>query len=436
MSTAERTLQGLLVVVMIMQLFLVIAVHSSTVSYSNTDQQILAQSYTDHDFIAILGNADLLSQAALEDWDGTGTSEDPIIITGYRIVDNRHLFRIVNTDLHFRFEYNLLDGINGDWCGLYLANVTNGVVANNIVQNSAIALHMVQIYNCSLVDNDIHDNYVDGIVLELPCTGNNVTGNHIYDNAECGIILDYGCQDNIVADNEIHDNGDTGIFLWQFSSDQIITNNFIIRNHIVRHPVGMTIQGEQNFILNNTIEESSRTGILCDGQGNTIRENIITRGRRDGISLYSYASENFIVLNSISNNTKAGLKIASTSSSNKIRHNDFLGNNETLQVYDDGTNNEIEMNYYSNWNSPDNDHDNFVDFEYPVSGHANNTDAFPYLEPNVPYLEPWYTYTEALATPSSSTSQEAGDAALLFLLPVTGIVLLIVIGVVFPKMKR
>ncbi len=391
----------------------------------------ISQTYVDHDVIAIDGNNDLLSQAAGEGWEGTGTEADPIVISGYRIVDNRHMFRIINTNLFFEFRDNLLDGINGDWCGLYLANVTNGNVSNNIVRNSAIALHMLQIYNCTLESNVLYDNYYDGIVLELPCIGNNVVQNHIYDNAECGIILDYGCQDNNITNNHIHDNLGTGIYLWQFFSEPLITNNRVTGNVIERQPVGISLQGYRNVISNNTISYSGRTGILCNGEENRIVDNVVQHGNRDGISLYSYAKNNTVLFNTIGNNTLAGLEIDRRSSDNYISRNDFLDNNHTLQACDDGDGNTFIQNYYSNWNAPDHDGDDFVDYAYPVFGNANNTDVMPMITPNCNVSE-WYTYYEAPASIPDSNM----DNVLLFFLPVSGIILLIAIGVLFPKHRR
>ena len=398
-----------------------------------TSSQVNSQSYTDHDFISIIGNEDLLSQASAEGWEGAGSSEDPIIISGYRIVDSRHLFRIINTDLHFIFQNNLLNGIDGSWCGLYLANVTNGKVWNNTVQNTAIGLHMLQIYNCSLASNDIYDNYHDGIVLELPCSGNNVTGNHIYDNTECGIILDYGCTNNVIADNEIHDNNGNGIYLWQYYFEPLIANNTIERNVITRQPVGISVQGRDNVVSNNTIREAGRTGILCNGINNTIEGNTIEHGNRDGISLYSYARNNTVIFNTIGNNSEAGLEIDSRSSANIISRNDFLENNKTLQACDDGDDNIFQKNYFSNWNSPDEDSDGYVDYPYPVFGDANNTDEFPTLMPNSNFVPEWYSYEEMTAT---AVIQPNWDIVIPFILPVTGIIVLMVVGVLFPKIRK
>ncbi|MHA2424054.1 MAG: right-handed parallel beta-helix repeat-containing protein, partial [Candidatus Thorarchaeota archaeon] len=305
----------------------------------NADIPTLAQTYTDHDFIAILGNDDFLSQAASEGWTGTGSAEDPIIISGYRIQMSRHLFRVVNTDLHFIFTDCYLDGIDGTWCGLYLANVTNGVIRNTIVRNSAISFHMVEISNCTMTNNELYENYNDGIVLELECFGNNITNNVIYDNAENGVLLDFGCEDNLVARNEIYDNGGNGIYIWPDSTTLSANNNWITNNTILRHSIGISVQGHENNITKNTIINSYSSGILCGGDHNVLANNTVRDGRRDGIKLYSYATSIFVMYNSIQNNTNRGVKISSTSDYNDVRFNDFIENNVTYQVWDDGENN-------------------------------------------------------------------------------------------------
>ncbi|MFX0065777.1 MAG: hypothetical protein ACFFC7_26690 [Candidatus Hermodarchaeota archaeon] len=64
-------------------------------------------SFVNHNPISINGNADFLSQAANEGWNGTGTSVDPIIITGYNISNESGcLLEIKNTNLHFNVTNN------------------------------------------------------------------------------------------------------------------------------------------------------------------------------------------------------------------------------------------------------------------------------------------------------------------------------------------
>ncbi|MHA1908347.1 MAG: right-handed parallel beta-helix repeat-containing protein [Candidatus Thorarchaeota archaeon] len=377
-------------------------------STSEYEENLPAQTYSNHDFIAILGNEDFLTQAASEGWTGTGTEGDPIIISGYRIQMSRHLFRVVNTDLHFIFTDCYLDGIDGTWCGLYLANVTNGVIRNTIVRNSAISFHMIEIFNCTMINNELYDNYNEGIVLELACKGNNITENVIYDNAESGILLDFGCEDNLIARNEIYDNGGNGVYIWPDSTTLSANNNWITNNTILRHSIGISVAGHENNITENTIINSYSSGVLCGGVDNRITNNTVRDGRRDGIKLYSYASGIYVGSNSLQNNTNLGVKISSTSDNSTVMFNDFLENNVTCQAWDDGENNEFSGNYYSSWNAPDDDSDGTVDIAYPIGGDANNTDSQPSVLPNC-ITPAWYTYSQVSGISTNDSDQQDLD---------------------------
>ncbi|MHA2424766.1 MAG: right-handed parallel beta-helix repeat-containing protein [Candidatus Thorarchaeota archaeon] len=401
--------------------------------WDTADDFSLAQKYIDHDFIAIFGNGDFLSQAASEGWSGSGTADDPIIISGYRIQMSRHLFRAVNTDLHFIFTDNYLDGIDSAWCGLYMANVTNGVVRNTIVCNSATAFHMIALTNCTLANNTIFDNVHEGIGIELPSVGNNITDNHIFDNMRGGIFLDYGSQNNTIARNSIHDNMGTGIHIWSDSSTLPVKNNWIKNNSIIRESNGISIQGHGNFISENTIVNSYRTGILCSGENNLIIDNIVQDGRRDGIKLYSSARDTFVCTNSIQNNTNRGVIIDSTSSNNTVMLNDFLANNYTCQVWDDGGENVFQNNYYSSWNAPDENQDGIVDIAYPIGGDAESLDSDPSTLPNCE-IPNWYTYIEVPGTSTSNTVQNYGNYQLPLI--VLGSIFVVVLGIVVLRSRR
>lgn len=385
----------------------------------------IAETYMDHDFISILGNDDFLSQAVNEGWQGSGTRENPIIIEGYRIQMSRHLFRVVNTNLHFIFTDCYLDGIDGTWCGLYLANVTNGVIRNTIVRNSAISFHMVEIFNCTMMNNELHDNYNDGIVLELACKGNNITSNLIYDNDENGILLDFGCENNLVMHNEIYDNGGNGIYIWPDSATLSATRNWIKNNNVSRHSVGISIQGHENYVSENTIINSYSAGILCGGEQNAIINNTIRDGRRDGIKLYSYANNIFVSSNSIQNNTNRGIIISSTCDNNSVIHNDLIKNNVTCQMWDDGENNFFSNNYYSSWNAPDDNNDGKVDIPYPIGGDAASLDLYPSSLPNC-VTPVWYTYSLVTGSTIVESSEENYD----FEIRMLALVIIVACGIV------
>ncbi len=414
-------------------LFSVSASITIPVSASKDDggKAISADTYVDHGFIAILGNADFLQQASLENWEGSGTAGDPIIISGYRIQMARHLLRVVNTDLHFIFENNYLDGLDGSWCGLYLANATNGVIRNTIVVNSAISFHMVNIRNCTMVENFLYDNYNEGIVLELVCTGNTIVNNHIYDNRKSGILLDFGCENNSVLTNTIHDNGGSGIEFWPDSADYSAKENIIANNVISHQTLGMSLQGYSNFISNNTIINSYQTGVMCGGSDNIISDNEIFNSRRDGIRLYSYAARNFIAHNSIHNNTQFGVRISSSCDNNTISENDLIGNNVTQQIWDDGEGNIFTRNYISSWNAPDDNLDGIVDIAYPIAGESGNYDEQPVASPNCE-LPSWYTYVAV----SGTTIAELGVEYGLFLVQAFVATSVIVVFLVLAIMRK
>jgi parallel beta-helix repeat protein len=385
----------------------------------------LAQSHVRHIPIAINGNHDLIAQAAAEGWKGSGTASDPILISGYLIEESRHLFRIVNTDLHFIFADNYLNGIDGYWCGIYLSNVTNGIVANNTVHNAAIGLHMLQIHGCVLADNTIYNNRNEGIVLELPCYDNNVTGNDIHDNGIAGIIVDYGSQNNVISGNRIGHNEGAGIYLWQYLSEPWIANNLIVENWISCQSVGIIVQGHNNNIQNNTIIQSSTMGIQCSGVENLIEGNAIANGSRNGVLLFSYAANNTVQLNSIQNNTLSGIKIARYSVNNFVLNNDLVENNDTLQVCDDGQGNLFLHNFYSNWNIPDSNNDTYVDYPYPVYGSAGNNDTQPRTAPN---LMPPFWYQNLPVNRMLDEERSRENQVWAFLPPILGITIVLAIS--------
>jgi len=429
----SRTLISLLLVL------LFVMNSTGTLGFSSTitehENAILAGTYIDHDFIAILGNEDFLQQASLENWEGSGTAEDPIIISGYRIRMARHLLRVVNTDLHFIFQGNYLDGVDGSWCGLYLANATNGVIRDTIVVNSAISFHMINIHNCNLINNTLYDNFNQGVTLELVCTGNIIANNHIYNNRMSGVLLDFGCENNTVANNTIHDNGGSGVEFWPDSVEYSAKGNLVTNNTISRQSLGISVQGYRNLIVNNTITNSYHTGVMCGGSNNTISYNEIFNGRRDGIRLYSYAASNLITQNSVHNNTQTGIKISSTCDNNTIIGNDFIGNNVTQQAWDDGEGNNFTNNYFCSWNAPDEDSDGIVDIAYPVSGESGNYDEKPVAAPNCE-LPSWYTYIAVSGTTTGEPGSEYGTFLLQAFVAVTGVGALFVFALLRKRSLR
>ena len=90
--------------------------------------------YTPTNPISINNNTDLLVKALLLGWSGDGSPQNPIIIENYNISSTTsNSISIENVTLYFTIRQNWLGyGIRG----LFLKNVSNGLIAQNIVLNT------------------------------------------------------------------------------------------------------------------------------------------------------------------------------------------------------------------------------------------------------------------------------------------------------------
>ena len=100
-----------------------------------------------------------------------------------------------------------------------------------------------------------------------------------------------------------------------------------------------------------------------------ITNNTINLNNGNGIYFNSTNWSEF-TFNDITQNNY-GMKLDNSSENNTIYHNNFLNN--TVQAYDDGANNwnmtaPTGGNYWSDWTTPDNNFDGFVDNIYSIPG--------------------------------------------------------------------
>ena len=113
-------------ILLIVAVALLLVINTSGISAAPetniTDSATITQTYTPHAVIQIDGNAEFLALDASENWPGDGSPGNPIIITGYSFAAAEWMFRVVNTDLHFKFIDNLLDGLSQIWCGIAIGN--------------------------------------------------------------------------------------------------------------------------------------------------------------------------------------------------------------------------------------------------------------------------------------------------------------------------
>ena len=251
---------------------------------------------------------------------------------------------------------------------------------------------------------------------------NKVTGNKCNRNSHFSLI---SCSGNAVEDNTFSD------VVIRDSHDNTITRNTMSRYGM---PGGIGINlltSNDNVITDNTTDDGQNGIRLECSSGNTISGNIVS-GNLHGIVISDFAgptdppytTNNNVTGNTVegnfyngiwvgggsSNNTVARNTVRSNgcgiicwpaSENNQIYHNKFIDN--TTQAKDEGGSGNVFNlakptggNYWSDWTTPDADHDGFVDVPYVFSG---NRDNLPWADPDgwenrrrpptrVP-IEPW-----------------------------------------------
>jgi parallel beta-helix repeat protein len=153
--------------------------------------KFVALSYQSHAIISINGNSDFASQAIANSWNGSGTANDPYIISGYEIqgTGSENLLTIQNTDVYFTLQNLYLHHGNR---GIYLKQVKHGNLTNNIA----------------------NDNSRAGFSFETS-NENFLSYNFATNNTPYGAIDFYLSTNNIIYNNTLINNGAPGIYLWE-----------------------------------------------------------------------------------------------------------------------------------------------------------------------------------------------------------------------------
>ncbi|MFW9828940.1 MAG: nitrous oxide reductase family maturation protein NosD, partial [Candidatus Thorarchaeota archaeon] len=283
---------------------------------------------------------------------GSGTEEDPYLIESYCISsDSVNLIYVTGTTAHFIIRNCKLDGLTQNWEGIYFENVENGVIENNVIENTHWGIKIHDSAENEVIGNEVHQNEA-GIVLWIGNNNNEIVDNVVFNNLYEGIGLHYSDNNN-VSENHIFDCN-SGIILYEYSDHNNITWNEINNNYA--EGVGLNDDNNYNLVSNNEIYEN--------GVGVTIQDE---------------SDNNEVVNNKILDSEGYGIYIAYAASENLIKWNDIIENNqENCQAFDNGLNNVFEFNYWSDWISPDvEDPIGIVDFPYLIDGYAENEDPYP-----------------------------------------------------------
>ncbi|MFW9810416.1 MAG: NosD domain-containing protein [Candidatus Thorarchaeota archaeon] len=332
--------------------------------------------YTPHDAIWITSNQEMIDQAELESWPGNGSTEAPFVISGFSFIQDTQPLRIWNTDLHWIFTGNLVDGDGGGvQCGTWIQEAENGVIHNNIFRNRHSGLALIDITNVNVTNNIVYSNSgfgFDGTSMMRDC---NISGNTFYECGTGGINVASGAINCTFSGNTIRDCGGSGISLTMLHSSIVSFNT--ISNTV---DFGIQIFGSTSDEIFSNIINQCEDGIFLKYTDFTqVYNNTISNCLELGFSINS-GENSTIEWNTIQNNLGYGIHLDSGVEYFEVKFNSLLDNGVDCQICDDSIGSRIYCNYYSDWNSPDEDSNGFVDIPYVIDGSAENEDLFPLAE--------------------------------------------------------
>ncbi|MBD3229213.1 MAG: hypothetical protein GF329_13605, partial [Candidatus Lokiarchaeota archaeon] len=226
---------------------------------------------------------------------GNGSESDPWLIKNWYINGSgANGIHISDTTDYFIAQNNTIYDGN---IGIYLNNVTNGVLINNTARFNEIGINITNSIGNILINNTVHnttnpsgtavgigltnsdnnwfaDNDVYGTDGGAVYGGvgfwlfgsesNTLFNNHIHHNLGVGVIFSQNSHFNNLTENEINDN--TGIGTISYHDTGIAfensggRDNYLIKNDIYGHTItgiSSSHTGIPNFFYNNTIHDNS-----------------------------------------------------------------------------------------------------------------------------------------------------------------------------------
>jgi parallel beta-helix repeat protein len=298
---------------------------------------------------------------------------------------------------------------------LFGASNNNTISGNNMTENSSLSIWLAGPSNTTIIGNNITNN-LSGMILDssnsvlrnnnmtnneynfavssLGILGfindvdisNTVNGKPVYywiNKRDMNIPIDAGyvalvnCTRITVQNLSLTHNGQ-GILL------AYTTNSTVTKDDITNNGKGIDLfESSNNTIIGNNMTNSNYGIQLINSSNNNISENNMTNNsfgiRLSGLNPLSGSSYNIVSGNNIKNN-EHGVQL-DYSSNNTFYHNNFINNFSQVFFYMPGYvnfwNNDVEGNYWSNYNGIDDNQDGIGDSPYVID--ANNTDNYPLM---------------------------------------------------------
>ncbi len=356
-----------------------------------------APMYVPHDVIRIEGDAQLEINATAEGWPGDGSASDPYIIEGYDIdgQGGSNCIFISNISSHIVIRdcklsnstkvidmlklaagitlFNVTESVverivmtDTGHAGLIIINCNEMMIRDNDLENRSWSIALISTHETVVVDNRIRNVSGGALAMESygtvdyggGCSNNTFEGNEVV-NATYGFIAWMGPQsgDNLVANNSWAEC-DYPLYIARFNNSRVENNSISGGIHGI---FGANVAGDVllsgNEFAFNKIESMSGDGIrLTKANGNFLHDNLIAESGDYGISLTNCAG-NLIYRNILSNNNGTGMAY------DPLRMQASDDSNDNFWFSTSGVG-----NFWSDWTTPDVNHDGIVDNPYPVGG--------------------------------------------------------------------
>ena len=317
-----------------------IATFSITFDIGTGDDVLKARvSYTPHDAIMIMGNADFTLANGVTD--GTGTAIDPYIIENWEIDATSDMFGVYvyATTAHYIIRNVHVSGSGSFGVAIYQAS--HGTVEGCLIDSGMFGMFVYESSYCNLTGNEVRDQDLLGIEIDA-CEWVNITGNTLSNNNMSSIAL---------------------------------------------------LEAGHSTISSNTCTDSNMTGMMVMDSGYLWVENNNASNNAWGIAMNN--TWNVVIAdNDVTSNTDYGLLLGN-STDISVFHNVFIGNGvQAMQdtcvntAWDDGY--PSGGNYWSDYSGSDDN--NGIDQDVPGADgigdtpyvfDTGGTDRYPWMTPDM-----------------------------------------------------
>ena len=384
---------SILLIIGLLSLLLMINVdyhHTALEVTSMPIETSLVADYTPHGPIVILNNN-------FSGWPGSGTSEEPYLISGLNITTNGKCIHVSNTDFYYVIEdcflYNYNTSVNLPTVAIYSSN--NSRVENCTIISGDESVNMQNSHNSNVTGNTL----IGGLnALESPfvrITDNIVSMNSISANVSEGIKLRNSCDNGFVYNNTVEQQDlefNKGIAVQSCDNVTVLENN--VRNV---NSLGVLVSSSNYTTLSNNTVTGCNSGVTIANSNFTIFEDNAVFECGYGVQI-SNSNNSTITGNGLHHQDTRGLEMIST---NCTIYGNFIGFNDIVEAQD-----QIAGNFWDDGVSKGNYWSDYTGEGHYNISYAGGVDHYPKV-----FREPHITAPDTIRFEYGDTDKEISWSA-------------------------